>query len=643
MAEARRAMRRLTWPALAALAAALALHLVLARLGAGAGPLDHALLAFSVGPRIATALLAGAALGLSGALLQSALDNPLAEPSTLGVFAGAQLALGIVAVIAPTTGAFGREAAAFAGGGLAAAFVVALAWRRRLDPVTVVLCGMVVAMIASSLSAALILAEGDYLFALLIWGGGSLVQDGWRPAATIAAVLAAGMGGAFALARPLGVLAAGESSALSLGAPVPAIRIAALGFGVLLATSVAAEVGLIAFVGLAAPTLARLSGARTMRGVLAGSTAIGAVLLLLTDGVIQHLGEGDAIPAGAATAFLGAPLLLWLLPRLRMADRPAVASIVRRRAPRTLLCLLAVLAGAAAAAALALGQGPEGWTVATGETFGALLPFRWPRTAAAAAAGSMLAAAGVILQRMTGNPLAGPEVLGVGAGAGVGLAVMLVATAGGLALQLFGAAAGAVAALALMLALAGGGRLGPERMLLAGAAISALCLAALNAVIASGSPSAFALLGWMTGATDAVGPALAIAACDAAVLLTAPLPLLLRQLEILPLGRAVAGGLGLNVPAARLALTLLAALLTAAAALIAGPLSFIGLVAPHIAYASGLARPGPHLAGAMLTGAALMMIADLLARSVIFPYQLPLGLFASLIGGVYLVVALRNR
>ncbi|MGA0532846.1 Fe(3+)-hydroxamate ABC transporter permease FhuB [Hansschlegelia sp. KR7-227] len=636
-------MRRLTWPALAALAAALALHLVLARLGPGAGPLDHALLAFSVGPRITTALLAGAALGLSGALLQAALDNPLAEPSTLGVFAGAQLALGIVAVIAPTTGAFGREAAAFAGGGGAAALVVALAWRRRLDPVTVVLCGMVVTMIASSLSAALILAQGDYLFALLIWGGGSLVQDGWRPAAAIAAVLAVGAAGAASLARPLGVLAAGESGALSLGAPVAVIRIAALGLGVLLATSVAAEVGLIAFVGLAAPTLARLSGARTMRGVLAASPAIGAVLLLLTDGMIQHLGGGDAMPAGAATALLGAPLLLWMLPRLRMADRPAASSIARRRAPRTTLALLVVLACAAAAAALALGQGAEGWTVATGRTFEALLPFRWPRAAAAAAAGSMLAAAGVILQRMTGNPLAGPEVLGVGAGAGVGLAVALVAANGDLALQLIGAAAGAITALGLMLSLAGGGRLGPERMLLAGAAISALCLAALNAVIAGGSPAAFALLGWMTGATDAIDPMLATAACGAAVLLTAPLPLMLRQLEILPLGPLVAGGLGLDVPAVRFALTLLAALLTAAAALIAGPLSFIGLVAPHIAFASGLTRPGRHLGGAMLAGAALMTVADLLARSVIFPYQLPLGLFASLIGGVYLVAALRNR
>jgi ABC-type Fe3+-siderophore transport system permease subunit len=647
MADAARRWRTapwLLWLALAAAAAALSLDEVLARLGIGASGIDHALLAYSVLPRSAVALLAGAALGLSGALLQQALDNPLAEPSTLGVFAGGQLALGTAAALSPELGPFGREGAAFAGGAGAAALVLALGWRRKLDPVTVVLCGMVVAMVASSLTAALILARGEYLFALLIWGGGALTQEGWRASLALAAVLVFGGLASFVLARPLATLAAGETTARSLGAPAPAIRIAALGVGVLLATTVAAEVGLIAFVGLAAPTLARLAGARAPRHVLAAAPATGAILLWLTDGIVQHVGSGETVPTGAATAFLGAPLLLWLLPRLFLADRPAAASSPRRRDPRVVLAILALLAILAVSAALLVGKDASGWRIATGRDFLELLPFRAPRAAAAAAAGAMLAAAGVILQRMTGNPLAGPEVLGVGAGAGVGLAiVMLSVGAASLPLQMAGAALGAFAALAVMLALAGGGRLGPERMLLAGAGISALCLAALNAVVATGSRSAFALLAWITGATDAVGPAQAVAASVAAVLLIAPIVLLLRWLEALPLGAPAARSLGLNVAASRVALTALAASLTGAAALIAGPLSFVGLVAPHAVRAAGLARPGPHVIGAVLAGAALMTTADLLARTAIFPYQLPLGLFASLIGGTYLIVALGRR
>ncbi|MFD1333932.1 iron chelate uptake ABC transporter family permease subunit, partial [Methylopila musalis] len=87
----------------------------------------------------------------------------------------------------------------------------------------------------------------------------------------------------------------------------------------------------------------------------------------------------------------------------------------------------------------------------------------------------------------------------------------------------------------------------------------------------------------------------------------------------------------------------LASLLTAAAAQVAGPLSFVGLVAPHLALASGLTRAGPHLAGSALVGAAVTAIADTLARTLIAPYQLPLGLFASLLGGAYLMAVLRRR
>lgn len=632
-------MRALSvWIALVLVAALLSLDLVVQRLGQG--PLDHALLLYGVLPRIATAILAGAALGLAGALMQGALDNPLAEPSTLGVFAGAQLALAVAATAAPTLSGVGREAAAFLGGAGAAAVVLALGWRRRLDPMTVVLCGMIVAMIASALSATLIVAEGDYLFALLIWGGGSLVQDGWRSAGALGLVGLACGGAAFALARPLTLLVAGEDSARSLGAPVAAIRLAALGVGVLLTTAVAAEIGLIAFVGLAAPTLVRLSGARRTGQTLLAAPLVGAVLLWLTDGVVQHLGDGDAIPTGAATAVLGAPLLLWMLPRLKMADRPASEASPRRARPRRLIAF-AALAGASVGLALVVGHGPQGWSVAG---VAELLPFRWPRALAAFSAGAMLGSAGMILQRLTGNPLAGPEVLGVGAGAGVGLAVVTLAAGAVTAtLELSGAALGALVALGAMLAVSGGGRLGPERMLLAGAAISALCLAGLNAVIATGSRTAFALLAWMTGATDAVGPERALVAAACAALLTPLAALTLRWLAILPMGSLVAVGLGLALPAVRLALTALAALMTAAAVLIVGPLSFVGLVAPHMTRAAGLTRPSAHLAGSALAGGALLTLADLMARTMIAPYQLPLGLFASLFGGGYLMFALAGR
>ncbi len=84
------------------------------------------------------------------------------------------------------------------------------------------------------------------------------------------------------------------------------------------------------------------------------------------------------------------------------------------------MALLAMAAGAAILAALFIGRGPDGWNIATGELFAELLPFRAPRIVAAGAAGIMLAAAGTLMQRITANPMASPELLGVGAGSGVG-------------------------------------------------------------------------------------------------------------------------------------------------------------------------------------------------------------------------------
>src|SRR5690606_29542275 len=149
-----------------------------------------------------------------------------------------------------------------------------------------------------------------------------------------------------------------------------------------------------------------------------------------------------------------------------------------------------------------------------------LAQWRWPRIVAAAAAGAMLAAAGVLVQRLTGNPLASPEVLGVGTGAGAGLtAIITIAVAAGPAPQVGGAAAGALAALVFILAVAARGRFGPERLLLGGIAVGAACSAVITAVIALGNAQSYVLLRWLTGSTAAATPAQALLAVAAMALL----------------------------------------------------------------------------------------------------------------------------
>ena len=645
-----------TWPWILALAMAAGLCayqvLNLLPLSVAQGfDLNRILLFNSVLPRAAVALLAGAALGLSGALLQQVLRNPIADPSTLGIASGAQLAMTAATLFAPALMDTSRETVALAGGLGAVALLLSLAWKRGLEPVTVVLAGMVVSLIAMALSATLILANGEYMMSLLIWGSGSLTQQGWDHVQAIAITLVVSLVAAFILTRPLEIVGLDDASAKSLGVNLLVLRLLALAIAVWLATTVTAEIGIIGFIGLAAPTFARLCGARSQKDILIAAPLIGAAILWLTDGLVQLAAGGSAemVPTGAATALLGGPLLLYLLPRLRFLRRsPAsLPPASERRIARPVLPLVALLLLALVTIALALvvGRGPDGWNLATGPLFDALLPFRAPRIVAAAAAGAMLAAAGTILQRMTGNPLASPEVLGVSAGAGVGLAaVLFTLTAPGMGERLLGATAGVAVVLVALLAIAQRQEENSERLLLGGLAAGALCNALVNAAMITGDARAFQLLAWISGSTSQVGWTEAWIVLTVALVLLGLLPLLTRWLAVLPLGTGQARALGLPLRASRTILILFAAGLTAAASLVVGPLSFAGLVAPHMARLLGFGPAQQHLLASILIGAGLMTGADWLSRIASFPYQLPLGLFASLIGGPYLVWLLhRNR
>jgi len=594
-------------------------------------------------PRAAVALLAGAALGLAGALLQRVLRNPIADPSTLGIAAGAQLALTVALAYAPGLMVLGREAVALTGGAAAAATVLALGWRRGLDPVTVVLSGMMITLVAGALSATLILAKGDYVLSLFIWGAGALDQQDWSAARALGVRLVLALMATAVMLRPLALLGLDDSGARSLGLGLISARLTAMATAVWLAASVTAEVGVIAFIGLAAPAFARFAGARTARQMIVLAPIAGALLLSLADSLVQLAGSGgrDLAPTGAATALLGGPLLLMLLSRIHAVDRlrhASAASTLRRlRRPLSILGLIGIGVLLLGVLALCVGRSAEGWHVATGTLFMELLPLRGPRLAAAGSAGAMLAASGFVLQRMTGNPMASPEVLGVSAGGGVGLAVLLLVGGASGPLLLAGMGAGALTVLALMLLVAARSGFGPERLLLAGIACGALCMAVISAVLASGGMAGYLLLVWMSGSTNRAGPFEAWMALGAALILVAPLFALTRWLTVLPLGETASRGMGVPVRRARLVLAVLAALLAAMASFVVGPLSLIGLMAPHLARLIGFVRVREQLAAALLLGAGLLIAADWLARLVAFPYQVPTGLFAALVGAPYLI------
>jgi len=603
--------------------------------------LDKIILAYSLFPRAAVALVAGAALGLSGALLQQFLRNPLADPSTLGISAGAQLAIVAATLYVPEIVDGHRTLVALAGAAGAAAIVFALGWRRAFEPVTMVVCGLLVGVTAAALSAAMTLARGEYLMSLVTWNGGSLSQQDWSVFQSLGLELV--LLGLFAglLIRPMLVLGLGDASARSLGVNLGGIRFAIAAIATALAGFVASAVGLVSFVGLAAPAFVRACGARRPAAIVALSPLAGALFLWLCDSIVQTVARASSenFPTGAVTALVGGPLLLWLLPKVRSMEVPHEARVsVHRGNLKIAFAAFLVLVPVLVAIAFVVGPSGHGWKILSWAETLDLAPLRWPRLLASAAAGGLLAVTGAILQRMTGNAMASPEVVGVSGGAGLGFAAALTfAPDGGTVVVFTGAGLGALIAMLAVLVFASRRHLPPEKLLLAGVAVGSFSSAVLSALLAIGDQRSWQILSWLGGSASTATPATAIFLGILSLLVVAAALLLSRWLTILPFGPSIALSLGLSVRLSRVLLLLLSGAATGAASLLVGPLSFVGLVAPHIVLRAGLVTAPQHLAGSFLLGSILMALADFGARTATFPYELPLGLFAALVGAPYLI------
>ncbi|MGQ6288920.1 Fe(3+)-hydroxamate ABC transporter permease FhuB [Serratia sp. IR-2025] len=605
---------------------------------------------YSLLPRLTVSLLAGAGLGLVGVLFQQVLRNPLAEPSTLGVSAGAQLGLTIATLWVLPGGEFTRQLAAMVGAIVVGGLVFGVAWGKRMSPVTLILAGLVLGLYCGAVNSLLALFHYDQLQGMFLWGTGALNQQDWSavqfllPRLLVAGLLAA------LLLRPLTLLGLDDGVASNLGLGLSMARFCTLGLAIIFSAMLVSAVGVIGFIGLFAPLMAKMLGARRLAHRMMLAPLLGALLLWLTDQVMLGVTQvWREIPTGAATALFGAPLLLWLLPRLRSAATPPPMNLgdkvpaERGNLPAWILVGgLVLLIGLTLA--LMLGKNAGGWHWSLGAELDSLLPWRWPRVLSALAAGMMLAVAGTLIQKLTGNPMASPEVLGISSGAAFGVVMMLFMVPGDAFVWLLPAGSlGAAATLLIIMIAAGRGGFSTERMLLAGIALSTAFTTVIFLLLASGDPRMGGLLTWLSGSTYSVEPAQALRTALVAAGLMVLAPLCRRWLTILPLGGATARSVGIALTPARLTILLLAAVLTAMATLTVGPLSFVGLMAPHMARMLGFRRALPQMVIAALLGGLLMVFADWCGRMLLFPYQIPAGLLATFIGAPYFVYLLRKQ
>ena len=269
-------------------------------------------------PRVALAALVGAALGASGAALQGALRNPLAEPYLLGVSGGAAVGA-VVAVAFGIVGIWGLSIAAFGGAALAVLLVILVAsgTGRRADPRILLMAGVVVGAFANAvIMIVLSSAPAERVRDAVWWMMGSVAGARWPGVVALLLFVIVALSALVASGRELDALALGEEPAAALGVDVDRASARVFLFAALLAAATVASAGLVGFVGLVVPNLARAMGVRAHRELVAASALLGGGIVILADLAARTVRAPLELPLGAVTAVVGVPFLLVHLRKL---------------------------------------------------------------------------------------------------------------------------------------------------------------------------------------------------------------------------------------------------------------------------------------------------------------------------------------
>jgi ABC-type Fe3+-siderophore transport system permease subunit len=589
-------------------------------------------------PRLAAGLVVGACLGSAGALMQLITRNPLVSPDLLGITAGAQLGV-ILGLMLPAS--LGLPLI-FVGGTVAAllTFFVAGGWNTSALRLT--LAGVGIAQCLGAFIALFLSLNDHAAMVVSLWNTGSLQQFGWTaltpawllvPLAAIVLVL---------LARPLNLTVLGDAQMRSLGVTPTWIKAVSIILGTLLTALAFQLAGPLGLIGLITPNLLRLVLGVTRPSSLVPLCALwGAGLTLFADNFNTALSQWVSVPFGVLSALLGSVAILVLLRLIPRAPSAAIARVegqtVARRLPLPVfvglmmwLCAVLMVLG------VTYGDSTSGFIQAWwsgDEQARTLLNLRMPRLLVDLIAGACFALSGMMLQTVTRNPLAGPEILGVSQTSALAVLLALVLVpqwAGDWRFPI--AWVGAIAALVLVIGLNIRHGLEPLRLTLTGFAVGGASLALISFLIAQFSTNVAQAMIWMVGSSygrtwaDVIGMmpwvVLGVALCAAAA----------RWMDLLQLGDGVAKSLGLAVVPRRAMLVAIASLLVAVPVAVVGPVAFVGLLVPHGVRLLGYYRTVQRLWAAPWLGATLLMSADFLGRLLLAPLDIPLGIMTAAIG-----------
>jgi len=268
-------------------------------------------------PRVILAVLVGANLAVAGALLQGVTRNPLADPHLLGISAGSGVVGAILLVRGVDISLEAKVALSILGGLVGGTFIYAMAWRGGVSPTRLTLAGVAVSFLLISITTAILASSRLFAQQSLNFVGGSLFARGWGDLRAVWPYTVVGLVLALGASASLNIMALGEDAAAELGVRTGLVRAIAVVLAVILSGAAVSVAGLMGFVGLIIPHIARTLVGQDYRYVVITSALLGAILLVGSDTLARNILGETELPAGVVTAGIGAPFFLLLLRQVR--------------------------------------------------------------------------------------------------------------------------------------------------------------------------------------------------------------------------------------------------------------------------------------------------------------------------------------
>jgi iron complex transport system permease protein len=268
-------------------------------------------------PRVILAVLVGANLAVAGALLQGVTRNPLADPHLLGISAGSGVVGALLLVRGVDIALEAKVALSILGGLVGGAFIYAMAWRGGVSPTRLTLAGVAVSFLLISITTAILASSRLFAQQSLNFVGGSLFARGWDDLGAVWPYTVVGLLLALGGATSLNIMALGDDAAAELGVRTGWVRAIVVVLAVVLSGAAVSVAGLVGFVGLIIPHVARALVGQDYRYVLVTSALLGAILLVGSDTLARNILGETELPVGVVTAGVGAPFFLFLLRQVR--------------------------------------------------------------------------------------------------------------------------------------------------------------------------------------------------------------------------------------------------------------------------------------------------------------------------------------